>query len=414
MESTSFSGKPSLLKKINKNIVLNIVRSKGPISRAKLSRITKISRPTISNIIDSLYKDKLIKKAGLGKSTKKGGTKPTLYKFNKEYGFIIGSQIRINEVITILTNYNAEINSKKILKFGSKRSLEQVINLMFKSFDYVIKESKIDIKDVKGIGIGLTGIVDYRKGVLKFISHFPQWGSDINFAKIVKDKYKVRTFIDNNCRMLVSAEKIFGLGKDYNNIVAIDTEGGVGSGIIIKGDIYRGNNFLAGEIGHNIIYPDGPECTCGKRGCAETLVSTEALMKNVANALKEDSSSYLYKKYNGNVKKIKLEDIFLAYIEGDALVEKVMNKIEYWFALLFGNIILNYNPEIIIMQGDYVDATQKFIDNIKKKLKKSILPNIDIETKLEMSKLGKYVGPIGSASMVLSQLFNFSNVWIDE
>lgn len=413
MIGTTFSGKPSLMKKINKNIVLNIVKDQGPISRAKLSRITKISRPTMSNIISSLDKDKLIKKAGIGKTTKEGGKKPVLYEFNKDYSFVIGSQIRINEIITILTNYNAEIKSKKVIKIESRRSLKQVMELLFESIDYVIRESKTDIKNIKGIGIGLNGIVDYRNGILKFNSHFPQWGRDIEFVKMVEDRYKVKAYTDNNCRMLVSAEKIFGLGKDCNNIIAIDTEEGIGSGIIIRGDIYRGIDFLAGEIGHNTIYPDGPECACGKRGCAEVMISTEALIKNVIGEVKKDRKSYLYKKLNSSPGRIEIEDIFSAYIAGDPLVEKVMDKIGYWFALLIANTILNYNPEIIIIQGDYVGATKKFTNNIKKKLQKNILPGIEIQTRLELSKLGKYVGPIGSASMVLSQLFNFSNVWMD-
>ena len=414
MEDITFSGKPSLMKKINKNIVLNIIRNQEPISRAKLSRITKISRPTMSNIVRFLQKEKLIKKAGIGEATREGGKRSVLYKFNKDYGYVIGLQVRKNEIITILTNYNAEIISKKVIKIGSRISLKRVIGLLFKSIDYVIRESKKDIKNIKGIGIGLNGIVDYREGVLKFTTNFPQWGKDINIVKMVGNRYGIKTYIDNNCRMLVSAEKIFGLGKDYNNIIAIDTEEGIGSGIIIGGDIYRGSDFLAGEIGHNIINPNGPKCACGKRGCAEVMISTHALIENVIIGLDNNKSSCLYKKYKGNILKLTLGDIFLAYIEKDPLVEKVMDKIVYWFALLIANIVLNYNPEIIIIQGDYTGATDKFTNSIKKKLQNNIIPDIKIETKIELSKLGKYVGPIGSASLVLSQLFNFSNIWKDE
>ncbi|NQT67737.1 MAG: ROK family transcriptional regulator [Actinobacteria bacterium] len=414
METVNFSAKPSLIKRINKNIVLNIIRNQGPISRAKLSKVTKISRPTMSNIISLLEKDKLIKKSGIGDSAKVGGKKPVLYKFNKGFGFVIGSQIRVNEVITILTNYNAEIISKIILKIGEKRSLNQVIDLLFNSFTYVIKESNTNIGKIKGIGIGLNGIVDYKNGILKFISHFPEWGRDIEFVKIIKDKYKIKTFIDNNCRMLASAEKIFSLGINYNNIVVIDTEEGIGSGVIIKGDIYRGTEFLAGEIGHTIIYPEGPKCACGKKGCAEVLISTDALIKDVLSELKKNSNSYLHNIYKGKIDKIKLKDIFSAYVENDPLVEKVMSKIEYWFALLISNTILNYDPGIIIIQGDYTAATKKFIDNIKQKLKNFVLPGINIKTEIELSNLGKYAGPIGSASLVLSQFFDFSNVWKDK
>ena len=154
IKKVNISGKPSLMKKINKNIVLNIIRNQGPISRAKLSRITKISRPTMSNIISSLKKDNLIKKAGIGNVTKRGGKKPVLYKFNKDYGYVIGSQVRINEVITIITNYNAEIIEKSIMKISADTGLKQVMKVLSDTIKYVIEKSEKDIKDIKAMGIG--------------------------------------------------------------------------------------------------------------------------------------------------------------------------------------------------------------------------------------------------------------------
>lgn len=202
------SGKPYLLKKINKNIVLNTVREKGPISRAKLSRMTNISKPTMSNIISSLIKDKLIVKAGLGETATGGGKKPVLYKFNKNHGYVIGSQIRIHEIVTILTNYNADFLSKTTIKIKSDNDEKSVLRKLFKSFDLVLEEAGIDKKDLKGIGIGIHGIVDNKSGTLVFAPHFPNWKKNINIAEIVEKKYGAKTYIDNDARMLVCAEKM--------------------------------------------------------------------------------------------------------------------------------------------------------------------------------------------------------------
>lgn len=101
---TALSGKPSLMEKINKNIILNHIREQSPISRAKLSKITKISRPTMSNLIESLTKEKIIIEKGINQGNKKDGKKPVPYGFNKKYGYVIGSQLRINETKTIISN----------------------------------------------------------------------------------------------------------------------------------------------------------------------------------------------------------------------------------------------------------------------------------------------------------------------
>jgi len=405
------SGKPNLLKKINKNIVLNAVRENGPISRAKLSRITNISKPTMSNIISSLKKDKVIIKVGLGKTTAGGGKRPVLYKFNKDHGYVIGSQIRINEIVTILTNYDADFLSRTAIKIKDDRDERSVIKKLFESFDLVLEEAGIDKEDLKGIGIGVHGIVDNKNGTLVFAPHFPNWKKDINIAEIVENKYGVKTYIDNDAAMIVCAEKIFGIGKKYENIVVIDTAEGIGAGIIIRNDIYRGNDFIAGEIGHTTINPDGPKCFCGKKGCAEVMVSTRHLKENIKSNILDHKDSVLYVRSNGDKTKIKLKNIFDAFIEGDKFVEGVMDDIINWFVIIIANTILCYNPEIIIITGDYIAASDKFINAIKHKIGKALFPCIGIKPKIVFSKLGKYIGPIGSVSLVLSQMINFSTVW---
>jgi len=404
------SGKPSLIKKINKNIVLNIIREKGPISRAELSKITSISKPTMSNIIRSLKKDRLIIKAGIGPPAVGGSRRPILYSFNKNYGYVIGSQIRVNEIVTILTNFNADIKSKIIVKIGSSRDEKSVLNKLFKSFEVVLDDVGVDRKDLKGIGIGMHGVVDYKKGILFFAPHFPEWRKNINFVEIVQDKFGVNTYIDNYCRMQVCAEKLFGLGKNYNNIVAIETGAGLAAGIIIKGDIYRGKT-VAGEIGHTTINPDGPKCFCGGRGCFEVMVSPNTLKESIKKDILNNKGSILYKKCGKRMGQIKLKDIFEAYILGDNFVEDKMNDIEYWFAIGIANTILSYDPEIVIIQGDYVGATDKFVERIKEKIDKNVFPYLGIKPNIRLSRLGKYVGPIGSVSLVLSQKINFSSVW---
>jgi len=407
----SVVGKPSLMKKINMNTILNLVREEGPISRSRLSKIAKISKPTMSNLITSLKKDQLIKEKGFGSGTNKGGKKPLLYEFNKEYGYVIGSQIRINEIKTIITNFGAEVIYKKNLKIGVKRDRETIINKLFSTFKEVIKESSVNKKDIKGIGLGLTGIVDHKNGVLIKSSHFPEMGKNLEISKLIEDKFKIKSFIDNSARMMACAEKIFGEGRNYNNIVTIDTEEGIGSGVIIKGDILRGSEYLAGEFGHTMINPNGPKCYCGKRGCAEIMISTKTVKTKVKANILYNKDSLIYKEFKNNPDKIKLKDIFNAYILEDQFICSIFEEIENWFAIFIGNIILAYNPEIIIISGDYIEGSKKFVERLKEKSVSKILPGMDIKPNIILSGLGKESGPIGSVSLVLNQMINFHNVW---
>lgn len=405
------SGKPSLMKRINKNIILNLIIENDAISRAKLSRLTKISKPTMSNLIKSLEKDNYVKIKGIGAVAAKGGKKPILYEFNKDYGYIIGSQLRINEIKTIITNYNAEILYETTLEIGKKRDKKTILNKLFNTFEDVINNSRVDKNKIKGISLGLSGIVDQKKGLLLYSSHYQELGRNFEFVKLIKEKFNMKVLVDNSARMMACAEKIFGSGRDYNNIVTIDTEEGIGCGIIIKGEIYRGSDYLAGEIGHTIVDPNGPKCYCGKNGCIEKMISTRVILDEVSSDLLKNKDSIIYKKFKNTPNKIKLKDIFDAYISNDRFICSIFEKIENWFAVFIGNIILNYNPEVIIISGDYVDGSNKFIERVKEKTVKKIFPFLDIKPNILLSSLGKSSGTIGSVSLLLSKEINFHNIW---
>lgn len=208
--------------------------------------------------------------------------------------------------------------------------------------------------------------------------------------------------------MMACAEKIFGAGKEFENVVTIDTEEGIGTGVIIRGDIYRGFDSLAGEIGHTIVDPNGPKCYCGKYGCAEMMISTEILLDKIKSEVSKNKSSILYEKLNNDG--ISLSEVFDAYTSGDKFVCSVFERIEDWFSIIIGNIMLVYSPEVIIISGEYVNGSNKFVERLRKKSVKKILPALDIKPNIILSSLGKSAGPIGSVSLVLNQKINFHNV----
>jgi len=405
-------GKPSLLKKINKNIILNIIRNSDLVSITQLSKITGISRQTMYKTVLSLENDGFIIKSGIGESTSEGGKRPALYKFNKNVGYLIGSQIRFDKIITILTNFNSDMLSKIIIKLGDKKDFNAVLEKLFDSFNYVLKDSNILKKDLKYIGIGLHGLVNHEKGILLDADKFPNWQKEINFAGIVEKEFGVKTYIDNYCRMQVFAEKLFGIGKKYNNIVAIDTGTGLAAGVIIDNKIQRGNSYLAGEIGNTTLRPSiQSNLSDLEKKYLENFTSTDALKKKVKENIQKHKESELFKKFSNDINKIKLKDIFEAYIASEKFIEEIMDEIGGYIAIGIVNAILHYDPEITIIQGDYINAKDKFLKKVRDKVNKNLssLYGIKINSNIQMSKLGKYIGPIGSVSLLLNQIMNLGN-----
>jgi len=402
------TGKPNLLKEINKKIVLNATISQGPIYKAKLAELTKISKPTIAKLVDSLVKDSLLKEVGYGKPSQLGGTKPLLYEFNADAAYVIGSQIRIEEIITAVTDCKARILFKVIKPIKIDYTVEQVVRIISDSFNEVIRNLHMEGKRLLGVGIAMHGIVDHERGILKFAPHFKRWPRDVEFAAMIKNITASPVLIDNDSRMQACGEKWFGAGGKARNLIAIETGPGISIGVMIDNKLYRGKNSVAGEIGHTTLNPYGPKCFCGNTGCFEVMASTDRLLKMAKEQLRYNKSSFVYEYSKGNPDSVNLDLIFDALNKEDRFAQKLISDIGYWLGLGIANIIANYDPDLIVIHGEYIKGGKFLLDKIFEVIKVHMLPEIPKKTDIIYSELGKDVGVIGAVSMVLKDLFLLS------
>ncbi len=215
---------------------------------------------------------------------------------------------------------------------------------------------------------------------------------------------KIPVIVDNHSRFQVFAEKILGLAKEKNNIVAIQAGKGLVAGVIIENEIKRGNHYLIGEIGHTIVDSEGREiCACGGKGCFEAMVSTNRILRMAREKYKEYPDSIIFN--GGNPDAVNIESIFDASNAGDKLALNLMNNVIRWFGIGISNIILMYDPQIVIIQGIFTKAGEYFIKSLREKINKISLFSIKRRTEIKYSEIGNMAGVLGAASYVLSKYF---------
>jgi len=212
----------------------------------------------------------------------------------------------------------------------------------------------------------------------------------------------IPVIVDNHSRFQVFSEKILGLAKDKNNVVAIQAGKGLVAGVIIENEIKRGNHSLIGEIGHMIVDPEGREiCSCGGKGCFEAMVSTSRILRMAKEKYNEYPDSIIF---NGNdPDDVDIYNVFDASNKGDKLALELMDDIISWFGIGISNIILMHDPQIMIIQGIFTKAGKYFLENLRKKINKISLFSIERETEIKYSELGDTAGVLGAASFVLSR-----------
>jgi len=398
--------KQKTLKQINRKVILNVLRNSGELEISKLSKKVNLSKPTLMKIMNHYIKKGLVIIAGKGSSTEEGGKKPNIYKFNEDGGYAIGIIISANKLSAVITNLKSRILDKISIALETDEEFDSVLKKIIDLYNCLIKNTEINRKRITGLAVGAYGITDFAKGKVIFSPHFPSWGKNLELKKKIEEQIpdKIPIFVDNHIRFQVFAEKISGLAKEKNNVVAIQAGKGMVAGVIIENEIKRGNHSLIGEIGHMIVDPEAREiCACGGKGCFEVMVSTDRVLRLAKEKYKEYPDSIIFNKSSPD--EVDIYSIFDASNKGDRLALIVMDEVINWFGIGVSNIILMYDPQIMIIQGIFTKAGKYFLENLRKKINEISLFSIKRETEIKYSKLGDKVGVLGAASYVLSKYF---------
>ncbi len=400
-------GKQKIIKQINRKRIINILREVDEISVAELSKKVNLSKPTIMKVMKYYIDKDLVIISGKGNSTEEGGKKPNIFKFNKNGGFAIGMAITANRLKSVLTDLKGETIKSISINLKPDESMDSVVDKISDMYFKLIDISDIDGNKIIGVAVGIYGLTDFDRGVVYYSPHYPSWGLNIKMKEKIQDKISndIPILLDNLPRFQVFAERSLGVARDLGNVVSIFAGYGLGSGIIIEGEIKRGQHKIMGEVGHMVINPsEDMQCACGAHGCFEVMVSIERMKKLLELNRSRYPGSMIFSN-NGNIENISPEEIFEAYKNGDELVSVVMDDIIEWFAIGLSNIILIFDPQMIVIHGIYTKAGNKFLTKLREKVENISLTNVKKETKIKFSELGGDAGALGAATYAIEEFF---------
>lgn len=385
--------RPNTIRDINKQIVLNYVRDRTPISRAEIARETALQRSTVSAIVDELQMDGLVEEIGIGDST--GGRKPTLLKLNTGIPVAIGIDVTPRKTTVALADLAGQILQQET--FPTSPDVD------FMSAQIVERVKKHASKNKKNnleVGISVPGIADQATGNVLYIPYF-QW-SNWDICKQITKETNLPATVDNDANAIALAELWFGEErnrKDRNFITVLVAEG-IGTGMIFDGQVYRGDKGAAGEFGHMIIGENAQvECSCGSRTCWEAHASEKALRFRYQNLHKKHSSK------NGNYT---VEQLIKLANNGDEEAIQVFKETARLLGIGISNLIIGFSPQAVIVSGRIVNVWNIIKDEIENLAERSVRQGMP-GTAIRASSLGDSPTLIGSLSLVLARKFASAN-----
>jgi len=384
-------GNRKLIQAINRSAVLNTIKTNGPISRTDIAKITGLSAATISGITGEFIKNGLVLEKEAGDS--RGGRRPILLVLNPSRRYVIGLKLAEKTVTGALTDLEATVIGKYAEKM-KQTTVEDAIKAMTRVVNHLLKVCDVDREQLLGVGVGLAGITDAKSGLLRYSPIFG-W-HNILLGEMLHNRLNVPIYIDNDVNTFTITEQWFGKGQGVDNFLIITIGRGVGMGIVVNNQIYHGGQGGAGEFGHTVINPDGPECACGKRGCLEAYVSDPALIQMAHGAflrgeLSEDAST--------------MEDLLRLARKRETGAIAVFDQAGEILGRGVANLINILSPELIIISGEGVRTGDLLFVPMRESIAKNVMSDLAEDTKILIDEWDDDAWARGAAGLVLRKLF---------
>jgi len=381
-----------------KRKILSLLHTHGFISAPELSKLLRISLPTCLTLLNDLLSIGYVKNIGIGESS--GGRKPNLYGLPEDNFYVISCDMaRFTASVVILDCYNKFVTS--VVQVATHIDDPEMVDKLYQAAQRLMVENNISNEKVYGVGVDMPGLIDSKAGINFTIKNIKYQ----NVGRDLKKKFNKLIYIDNDARMHALGEFIFGAAKDSKDAIIIHWSWGLGLGIFVNGQLYSGNNGFAGEFSHIPIIENGDLCICGKRGCLETIASSNTVMKLVRQGFANNEISSLIYRFKDNPEKVTPEDVINFARQGDEFCISILNEVGKAMGKGLSYIIQLLNPEVIVLSGPLSKARQYVLSPIQQSLNRLCLEKISRNTILIVSDLGDQSALLGTSEMVFQKIF---------
>ena len=351
-----------LVRKLNTSLVLDCLRTRGPLSRAGLSAATGLNRSTVSSVIHDLIEEKYVREIGLAPSDR--GRPGMLLELSPDGGFAVGVEIGVDFICVTVTDFVAQVFWRKRVISDPEDPESEIVERAQALVQEALDEGRSQGLRPLGIGLGVPGLVDTQKGRLVFAPNL-QW-RDVPLRKIWADRFRLPTFVENEANAAALGEYYFGVARDVESLLYLSAGVGLGGGIIVDGKLFRGSGGYAGEFGHMTVDPGGELCGCGKRGFWETLVGPQAIVKRVERLLAGSADeSHILSLVDGDLSLVDVDIVVQAADHGDRVARAALQDVGIQLGIGIANLVNAFNPEMVVLGGALSLASDYLLPDIE-------------------------------------------------
>ena len=372
----------------NQRLVLRTLYDFGPTSRAEVSRLTGLTRTTVSDVVAGLIADGVALEVGRGPSS--GGKAPILVRVVDDSRHVIGLDLGEGAFVGALVNLRGEV--RRIVELPvDGRDGDEALGLVYRLVEELLAEAG---SSLLGIGVGTPGVIDTRTGTIRWAVNL-DW-QDLPLGRLLEERFAVPVNIANDSQAAALAEYTFGGDASGRpNLVAIKVGRGIGAGIVLDGSLYQGDGFGAGEIGHTVVEDDGAACRCGRFGCLETVASGPAIVARARELGLEAGT---------------IDDVRRALEAGDAAAISAARLAGRYLGRAVASLVGALDIHEIVVHGPVAALGEPWLEAIRDEATRRSLPLLADSVEIRTARIAANEVVLGASALLMTRELGLSLV----
>ena len=386
--------------RVRKDFVLNLIRTRRSISRTQFAELTGINAPTITHIVKGLQQEGLVSEDGYYASSV--GRRAVRLSINYTSKHVLGLHVGRHQITGLVSDLGGTILSQcaRPLTASDARILVGDVGQVATK---TASDAGIDLSEIQAVGLGIAGIVDSNSGLSKWFPYTTDW-SDVPLQHMLQEALGVPVWIENDLNAAALGGGWFS-DVELKHVLYLYLGDHVGLGMFLNGRLHRGREDEAGRIAHIVVDEEGPECSCGHRGCLETMVSEEAIVSTAEKALARGVRSSL-----SDVSPVTFDQVIEAANSGDGLAFNVLDRAGQYTGKVLVGLINVLNPDKIILGGDLVRAGDHFLGTLRREIRLGVALQWNVEDRLIVSEPYEDFLALGGAALAVRKVFQVEEI----
>lgn len=383
--------------------VVTAIRRQGPLSRTDLAQELDFSRATVTSIVGRMLSAQVLDEVGEGRSA--GGRRPLLLDINPYFGLVAGVDIGATSVDIALADFRGQILERISEPADVTQAPGPFLKWVCELVQQLLDEIGQPASSLVAMGVGVPGPVEFSSGLLIAPPLMPLWEGYPIQAAITERFPGARVVVDNDVNIMAKGEQQAGAGKGIDNFLFVKMGTGIGCGIIWHGEVYRGSDGCAGDVGHICVDYNGPTCRCGNQGCLEAMAAGPAIAAKGTEAARAGQSPFLAQRLieNGS---LTAQDVGEAAASGDRAANLIIRQSGQMVGGVLAGLVNFFNPRAIFIGGGVANIGHMLLSSVRQATWRRANPLSTRHLNLAYSELGEDAGVIGAIWLALEHVFS--------